>query len=300
MFRDVIEFVRSIQLSNCKDLGQPSLLNHSMPVYILFLAIVILSGLWIFAWPRWRKQWLLAKPFPAEWLRIIQRKIPFYAKLQPAEQQQLRDLVRQFIDDKQYFGCDGLRITDEIRVTIAAEACLLLLNRETRIYPGLRSILVYPYAFRVTREGRNPDGTVSHASHGLLGESWDNGKVILSWDDVEKGLMDPEDGHNVVLHEFSHQLDSENGSANGLPPLYGHNSIKTWARVFSSEFAALNAAVDNNQITVMNEYGATNPAEFFAVATETFFEKPVQLQQLHPLLYAELSKYYRVDPRQWF
>lgn len=269
-----------------------------MLVYVVLLAIVVVSGLWLFVWPGWRRKRLLAKPFPAEWLAIIKRRIPFYEKLQPAEQRQLLDLVRLFIADKQYFGCDGLQITDEIRITIAAEACLLLLNRDTGIYPGLRYILVYPYAFRVTREGRNADGTVSSGSHGLLGESWDNGKVILSWDDVEQGLANRHDGHNVVLHEFSHQLDSENGSTNGLPPLRG-SSIQTWARVFSAEFAALNEAVDNAQATVMDHYGATNAAEFFAVATETFFEKPVQLERLHPQLYQELSKYYRVDPRQW-
>jgi Mlc titration factor MtfA (ptsG expression regulator) len=270
-----------------------------MWMYVFFLAVLVFSGLWLFVWPGWRKKRLLAKPFPAAWLGTLKTKITFYEKLQPAEQQQLLDLIRLFIADKQYFGCDGLQITDEIRVTIAAEACLLLLNRETQVYPDLRYILVYPYAFRVTREEHNPDGTVSANGHGLLGESWHNGKVILSWDDVEKGVSDRQDGHNVVLHEFSHQLDSQNGSANGLPPLRGSHSIKTWATVFSAEFAALNEAVEGNHSTVMDYYGATNAAEFFAVATETFFEKPVQLERLHPLLYAELSKYYRVDPKQW-
>ncbi|MES2606987.1 MAG: zinc-dependent peptidase, partial [Pseudomonadota bacterium] len=159
-----------------------------MAAYLILLAIVVLSGLWLFAWPRWRRKWLLAKPFPPAWHAIIQRRMPFYGKLQRAEQQQLRDLIRLFVADKKYFGCDGLQITDEIRVTIAAEACLLLLNRDTEVYAGLRYILVYPYAFQVPHQALNADGTVRAYSEGRLGESWENGKVILSWDDVEKGV----------------------------------------------------------------------------------------------------------------
>ncbi len=269
-----------------------------MTVYVLF-AIVVISGLLIFFYPRWRNSWLLAKPFPVAWLAIVTKKIVFYEKLQPQEQQQLLDLIRLFIADKQYFGCGGLQINDEIRLTIAAEACLLLLNRPTGVYPDLRYILVYPYGFRTAHDKLNEDGTLSSDAQNLSGESWQNGKVILSWDDAEHGLADFQDGHNVVLHEFSHQLDSENGSTNGVPPLHGSNSIKTWAKVFSTEFSALNNAAELHQHTVMNYYGATNAAEFFAVATETFFEKPAQLERLHPLLYSELAKYYRVDPRQW-
>lgn len=270
-----------------------------MGIYAVLFAIPVIAGLWLFAWPRWRRKRLLGQAFPAAWLAIVSKKIPFFDKLQPGEQQQLLDLIRLFIADKQYFGCNGLQITDEVRVTIAAGACLLLLNRETDIYPELRYILVYPDAFAARHDRLNADGTVNGEGVGLLGESWSNGKVILSWEDVEHGLANPQDGHNVVLHEFSHQLDSENGSTNGLPPLQGSNSIKTWARVFSAEFTALNEAFQNHQASVMDYYGATNAAEFFAVATETFFEKPAELQRLHPELYAELSKYYRIDPRQW-
>ena len=270
-----------------------------MVVYLILAAIPIIAALWLFVWPHYRRRWLLQTPFPDAWLAIVKRKVLFFDKLQVSEQHQLLDLIRQFIASKQFFGCNGLVITDEIRVTIAAEACLLLLNRHTDIYPGLRYILVYPDAFAAQHESQNSDGTVSVASVGMLGESWSNGKVILSWEDVERGLADPQDGHNVVLHEFSHQLDSENGSTNGLPPLSNNQSIKAWAKVFSAEFAALNEAVQQQHMTVMDYYGATNAAEFFAVATETFFEKPLQLQQLHPELYDQLSKYYGLDPKRW-
>jgi len=265
--------------------------------YIL-VAAVVLSGVWIFFFPGWRRSWLLAKPFPAAWLAIVIRRIGFYRKLQPQEQKQLLDLIRLFIADKQFFGCGGLQINDEIRITIAAEACLLLLNRTTSIYPDLHSILVYPYAFIAAHDKPAADGVVTAGNQGLLGESWQNGKIILSWDDVEKGMADFHDGHNVVLHEFSHQLDSESGSANGLP-LMRTSNIKQWAKVFSAGFAALNSAAARHQHSVMDYYGATNAAEFFAVATETFFEKPLQLQLKHPELYAELEKYFKVDPSQW-
>jgi Mlc titration factor MtfA (ptsG expression regulator) len=162
----------------------------------------------------------------------------------------------------------------------------------------LYSILVYPTAFRAEREQRQDDGTVAMAGHNLLGESWSNGKVILSWDDVASGVEDFTDGHNVVLHEFAHQLDSESGSTNGAPPLR-HNSYKSWATVLSGNFEDLKWRSMRHQKTVMDEYGTTNPAEFFAVATETFFEKPQQLYEKRPELYEELSKYYQLDPRKW-
>ena len=204
-----------------------------------------------------------------------------------------------FLAKKNFYGCGGLEINDEIRLTIAAEACLLLLNRKTDVYPGLRHILVYPHAFKTEHQQHNPDGTVSELEGGMLGESWGNsGKVILSWDDVEKGAENFQDGHNVVLHEFSHQLDSESGVTNGAPPLR-KKSYQAWAEVFSEEFQNLIKASNNNYKSVMDYYGATNPAEFFAVATETFFEKPNQMSNKHPELYDELKTYYCVDPRLW-
>ena len=263
------------------------------PIFIVLVLFIV-----YFYVTRWRDQWLRRKPFPAPWLAILEARLPVYTLLSQEEQTHLRQLIQLFIARKTFYGCAGVVITDEIRITIAAQACLLLLNKGWRVYPKLTSVLVYPTAFRVDHERHQADGTVAAGGDNLLGESWGNGRVILSWDDVEKGAGDFTDGHNVVLHEFSHQLDAESGSTNGAPPLR-RNSYKSWAKVFSENFESLKDRSFNGQSTVMDEYGTTNPAEFFAVATETFFEKPHQLYEVRPELYEELSRYYQIDPRKW-
>jgi Mlc titration factor MtfA (ptsG expression regulator) len=264
-----------------------------LPIVIVFIAF----GLYTF-YRRWRARSLRDKPFPSPWLSTLTRSLPVYAMLAQEEQLRLQQLIQQFIAGKRFYGCGGLVITDEMRVTIAAEACLLLINKGGSVYPKLSAVLVYPTAFRVERDQHQPDGTVALGGHNLLGESWSNGKVILSWDDVEQGIGDFTDGHNVVLHEFAHQLDAESGSSNGAPPLR-RNSYKSWASVFAESFEDLSLRSLHGHHTVIDEYGATNPAEFFAVATETFFEKPRELFEKYPGLYAELQTYYQLDPRQW-
>ena len=265
-------------------------------IYMLFIMVTIVAIL--LAYPGWRDKRILKRPFPTDWQVIVQRRLPFLQKLNEAEQQQLQDMIKLFVAKKNFYGCGGLEINNDIRVTIAAEACLLLLNRNTGVYPSLKHILVYPYAFKVERQQHNSDGTVSQMKSGLLGESWDNSKVVLSWDNVEHGIENFNDGHNVVLHEFSHQLDSESGSANGAP-LLKKNSYQLWAKVLSKEFEALVKASEQFDKSVMDYYGATNAAEFFAVATETFFEKPLQMSIKHPELYNEFKTYYCVDPLLW-
>jgi Mlc titration factor MtfA (ptsG expression regulator) len=251
---------------------------------------------------RYYKQWRLKRiqeqPFPEKWLQTMVIAVPLYPRLSGQEQERLQQLIKQFLADKEFYGCDGLELTDEIRITIAAQACLLLLNKTGGVYPKLSSILVYPTGFIAERDVHHEDGTVSKNAHHLLGESWDNGRIVLSWDDVEHGAADFGDGYNVVLHEFAHQLDSESGSTNGAPILR-HNSYKTWASVFSEHYDDLQSRVARGKPTVIDDYGTTNPAEFFAVATETFFENPGELQAHRPQLYDELKDYYRCDPREW-
>ena len=259
------------------------------------LIIVVIVG---FSYQSWRRKWIISKAFPADWLAIIERRLAFFGKLQTGEQEQLKKLVQLFLADKKFYGCNGLIINDDIRVTIAAEACLLLLNRPTTGYASLKHILVYPDAFQAGHEKHNEDGTVSLQQQGLLGESWQHGKIILSWDDVTFGAANIHDGHNVSLHEFAHQLDSETGSTNGAPIL-GKNACQSWAQVLTKEFAELNKAFEEQHKSVMDFYGTSNPAEFFAVATETFFEKPGQLAERHPELFNELHNFYKVDPRRW-
>ncbi|PCJ42911.1 MAG: hypothetical protein COA71_05300 [SAR86 cluster bacterium] len=264
-------------------------------ITLFIIVFVIVVGLF---YPSWHRKQILRKPFPEAWLAIVLRRLPFFEKLREQEQQQLKNLIQLFLAHKNFYGCNGLTITDDIRVTIAAEACLLLLNRTTSVYSRLKFILVYPSAFTSGHEHYNPDGTVNRGIRGLLGESWHHGKIILSWDDVTYGAENIHDGHNVSLHEFAHQLDSETGSTNGAP-LLGKNACQSWAQVLSEEFKELNQSLERHHKTVMDNYGATNPAEFFAVATETFFEKPKQLENRHPELFAELKKFYRVDPASW-
>jgi len=268
-------------------------------MFLFYLLLATVSGIAISAlYPGWRDKRILEKPFPARWQAIVDRRIPFYPRLGSDTQIQLQNRIKLFVAKKKFFGCGGQEMTEEIRITIAAEACLLLLNRNIEVYPDLHYILVYPSAFVAEDLQYNPDGTVRRVKTGLLGQSWRTGKVVLSWKDADSGIKNFHDGHNVILHEFAHQLDGESGYSNGAPVLR-NNSYQTWAKVFSHEFATLNKTKDRPFKAAMNYYGATSPAEFFAVATETFFEKPEQMHRKHPELFMELKTYYCVDPRQW-
>ncbi len=264
-------------------------------IWVALIAVIVV----LLQVPRWRLKRALARPMAPGLIAILERNISPYPRMPAMLRAQLQMLVLQFLHQKKFVGCAGLEVTDEMLVTIAGQACLLVLNRPTRVYPALDTILVYPSAFVVPRAQVDEAGVVTHAEHGLLGESWGDGRVILSWDHVRRGASDWSDGQNVVLHEFAHQLDSESGSSNGAPYLGTLSSYRSWAAVLSRDFANLRADAMFHQQGVLDHYGATNPAEFFAVATEAFFEKPRQLALHYPDLYAEFLKYYRVDPRAW-
>ncbi len=189
-----------------------------------------------------------------------------------------------------------MELTDEIKVTIAAQACLLLLHREPDYYPRLITILVYPHPY-LAKGARSVDGgAVLEGETARLGEAWKDGLVLLSWDDVRPGASDFHDGHNVVLHEFAHQLDQQDGSADGAPILEHRSQYITWARVLSEDYEQLRRDGEHGHKNVLDTYGATNPADFLAVATECSFEKPISLRRKHPELYEELKVYYRQDP----
>jgi Mlc titration factor MtfA (ptsG expression regulator) len=249
--------------------------------------------------PGWRLKRALRQPMPPGWTEILRRNIPVYPRMPSALQQQLHQRVQQFLHQKKFVGCEGQDVDDEVRVTIAGQACLLLLNRPSRVFPGLDTVLVYPSAFLVPRKDVDEAGVVTETRQDLLGESWGDGRVVLSWDHVRRGAHDWTDGQNVVLHEFAHQLDSESGSNNGAPYLGSPSSYRSWSEVLARDFANLRTDAIYRQPSVLDHYGATSPAEFFAVATETFFEKPYQLAERHPALFAEFEQYYRVDPRAW-
>jgi MtfA peptidase len=251
----------------------------------------------MFGWfkHRRRKQ-LRSQPFPPTWLTIIKKNVPIYNRLPQPDQEELQGHIQIFLDEKYFEGCGGLELTDEIKVTIAAQACLLLLHRQTDYYPRLITILVYPNAYVAKNIEPIGGGVVQEGETVRLGEAWKDGVVVLSWDDVSRGASDLHDGHNVVLHEFAHLLDQEDGSADGAPILEHRSQYVTWARVLSDEFDQLRRDTELGRTDVLDGYGATNPAEFFAVATECFFEKPIQLRQKHPQFYEELKTYYRQDP----
>ncbi len=251
----------------------------------------------MFGFKRRRRDRLRAIPLSQPWLKIIERNVPFYRCLPEPDQQELQGHIQVFLNEKRFEGCGGLQITEEIRVTIAAQACLLLLHRDTDYYPTMKSILVYPSAY-VARVTESAGGIVGEGVSVRLGESWQRGAVILSWDDVLGGAADIHDGHNVVLHEFAHQLDQEGGAAHGSPILPHRSMYVAWARVLGAEYVQLQQDAEHGRKSVMDKYGATNPAEFFAVATECFFEKAVQLKRKHPELYEELKLYYQQDTAQ--
>ncbi|TLD43377.1 MAG: Inner membrane protein [Candidatus Jettenia ecosi] len=246
-----------------------------------------------------RRDSLRAAPLPLTWLKVIERNVPFYRYLPEADQCELHRHIQVFLAERHFEGCGGLQITDEIKVTISAQACLLLLHRDTDYYPTLKSILVYPSAYIARQSTSVGTGMILESTTIRLGESWQRGAVILSWDDVLQGAADIHDGHNVVLHEFAHQLDQEGGEAKGSPILERRSMYVAWARILGAEYVQLQKDVQDGHKSTLDDYGATNPAEFFAVATECFFEKALQLKKKHPELYEELKLYYRQDPAQF-
>lgn len=250
----------------------------------------------MFWFKRWRRNQIANQQFPQQWLDIIEKNIPLYNRLPAEDKVELQRHILIFIAEKRFEGCGGLRITDEIKVIIAAQACMLLLHRKTDYYPGLSSILVYPHAFIAHRAERLASGIVAEGSQVLLGESWRRGAVVLSWDDVKHGAADVHDGQNVVFHEFAHQIDSSSGKGDSSTVLKNTSSYIAWARVLQKDYERLKIAAEQNRPAFLNKYGAVDPAEFFAVVTEFFFEKSKELKQIHPDLYNELKRFYQQDP----
>ena len=244
-----------------------------------------------------RRRWLRARPFPKKWLTLIQRHVVFFHRLSASDRAELLGHIQVFLAEKRFEGCGGFAITDEVRVTIAAQACLLLLHRKTDYFPGLLTILVYPLSYMVEEKRQIGEHLWEEGTVSRLGETGRRmGSLVLSWGAVKHGAADPSDGKNVVLHEFAHQLDFENDAADGVPGLATREQQLAWAAVMRAEFASLRAADESGIPTLLDTYGATDPAEFFAVSVEAFFEQPHALRAHHPKLYAELRTYFQQDP----
>jgi Mlc titration factor MtfA (ptsG expression regulator) len=253
-----------------------------------------------------RRRHILERPFPKEWNGILERNVAFLQDLDESEREHLRALVQVFIAEKHWEGCGGLVLDDEMKVTIAAEACRMILALDHSLFGDVESILVYPSAVVRPRSapmmfGRGPlietDGGLP-----IDGESMRGGPVVLAWDSSRRGARDAH-GRNLVIHEFAHKIDQLNGAADGTPPLESASEARSWARVFSEAFLALRERVQAGEGEgprgggVLDAYGAKNEAEFFAVATEAFFERADALAEELPELYELMARFFRQDPR---
>jgi len=271
------------------------------------LAFLILLGIIVAGVLAWRiysrrrqarRDRLLRQPLPEEYIHILEDKVPLYAILPDKLRHALHGRINIFLNEKKFIGCAGFTITDEVRLTIAGNACILLLNRANYRFTGFTSILVYPDTY--VAEETTYDGVVeTHGQESRAGESWHRGPVVLAWSDVVHGTLHERDGHNVVLHEFAHKLDEENTIMDGLPVLRNSADYQEWAEVLTREYDALVMKAEHHDKSVMDQYGAVSPAEFFAVATETFFEKPGEMQEKLTELYQQLNKFYGLDPATW-
>ena len=235
---------------------------------------------------------------PSRSSEIIDRNLPVADLLSLSERAELEGKARVLLEEKAFEGCGGLELTEEMRTTVAAHAALLITGRDTTFYPRLGSVLVYPSSF--VAPVRHPVGDAEiETAEERLGESSAEGAVVISWEDVLADLADPDAATSVILHEFAHQLDDENPGSEGCPVLERRRSYAEWAQVFSSEYDLHVADVEAGRPTLIDEYGAESPAEFFAVAVESFFLLPVDLSHRHPELYAQLAVYFHLDPAAW-
>ena len=287
-------------------------------VAIVAVAIAVLA--WLVGAPWWRARRRAAqmtRPLPSTALTAIDRNVPAVRSLPAGLRERLDALVGVFIAEKEFIGCNGFVVTDEVRATIAALASLLVLGRRGH-YDELHSVLVYPTAFWVEDEVEDEAGVVEKRRRVLSGEAWESSRIILSWEDVLEAARAPGEGYNVALHEFAHYLDAEGLGLAAPPPSplprereRSHEvrvrapaegrvrATSAWADDLADEFESLLDAVDRGEETFLDPYAAEDEAEFFAVATEDFFERPVDLRDAHPRLYGLLQEFYALDPAAW-
>lgn len=270
---------------------------------LFLLAAVLAAAAWFIGQPWLRRRRRLAtaaQPFPEQWRQWLLARTTLYQRLPPSLRERLHGLIHIFVREKTFVGCNDLIVTDEMRVLVAAYACLLVVNRRdvphAHFYDELFSILVYPTPFIVPETQHIDHGVVTEGHRVLSGQAWDSRRIILSWQDIEESLSG---GHNVVLHEFAHYLDMEDETMNGAPGLGSVRAYEEWSQVFWAEYDQLRTDILAGKTTSLDPYAATEPAEFFAVATEAFFQQPHELELQHAGLYGQLRKYYRVDPARW-
>lgn len=270
-------------------------MNRAPVVVAVVVALVIA---WIIGTPllaRWRRNQHRAQSLDEADRMVLRRRVPIYNAVPPALRSRLDGLVRAFLEEKQFVGCQGLEVTLHMKLVIAAQACLLVMGRDGHLYDQLRSILVYPAQFVVREQWHDEHGVVTDEENVLSGQAWDSSRVILSWEDVRAGGHG-EEAYNVVVHEFAHYLDHEGGVLDGAR---GRAGRRQRATVLQGEFEALRAALAREEETFLDPYAAHDEGEFFAVTSEAFFETPCELAAAHPALYGELRSFYRLDPAAW-
>jgi hypothetical protein len=246
-----------------------------------------------------RRKKLIQEPFPPAWEEIIRCNVAHYCMLDNIDRTHLRELIRVFIAEKDWEGCGGLELTDEIRVTISAQACLLLLGLPHNYYQNVETIIVYPSTVVPPQRKLGFFETALapiEDSHPIIGQAFQQGPVIIIWDAALHGGCHPESGHNVVYHEFAHKLDMLDGAADGTPQLRDRAEYRDWVQTCSREYLRLRDDAEHGRKSFLNAYGATDEAEFFAVATEQFFDQPLLMIKNAPDLYSVLKEYYRQDP----
>lgn len=256
----------------------------------------------LFRWLRQRRrQQLLNQPFPSDWQELLGDRFVLYRLLTDEEKHKLHATTRVLVAEKNWEGCSGLELKEEMKVLIAAQASYLLLGLEHDYYERTPTILVYPSDFLIPAPPpplEGPPQPWEAEGTAALGEAQYRGPVILSWPEVEYTASHPQEGMNLVFHEFAHQLDMLDGYVNGTPPLRNRGEERRWRRVMAAEFRELRRAVDHHETTLLDPEGARNEAEFFAIVTECFFTLPRSLRARHPQLYRLFGDYYRQDPAE--
>ena len=279
-----------------------SIITMLPTLIVLSLLLLILAYIWGHPLLRyWQHYQIRQRPFPAAWQALLEHRLFFYQYLPRDLQQKLQGAIQVFLAEKQFIGCQGLVVTDEMKLVIAAQACLISLHQPDSDYPKLSMILVYPNIFKIQRPTALNEYVLEEQTVVASGESWGKeGQVILSWQTIQEDLKHPQDGHNVIFHEFAHQLDQAEHQANGVPRLKTQADYDRWSRIFTAEYQQLLSQLEQGLPTVIDPYGATNPVEFFAVVTETFFENAQALVREHRQLYDLLKAFYQLDPLAFY
>jgi len=242
-----------------------------------------------------RRKRIARTPWPSSWDSILANNVGHVKRLSLIEENKLKKIVKIMVSEKNWEAHDGLTMSNEIKVTIAGTAALLLLGVDDFYFDRVNTVIVFPHPIR--RESQS--GLIIGRESRHAGEAWQGGQVVLSWQDVRRDSRNPDDGRNLIIHEFAHCLDGLDGEMGGSLTFDDPATTLRWKHVCNSEFEALSAAAQRGQSTLLDYYGATNQAEFFAVCSETFFERPRQFKLRHSELFDLLVEYYHIDPVKW-